>query len=710
METSMRIGTIVSRLGVCAALLMMAYAPARQRIAEVAALLAGSASPPGATLLQAGSGPIRYRVEQGSMGDIVERSTDGGVTWSPVLSPVSDLRPAQQGAPAVGAGTCSPVLYSAVSALVPTGTGDNQVYVATDGEQGNYLDGACAGTIGGIYAVGSAGDVHALGTTGLPFDQDPVERTNRSYSIDLIVPDPAHPGTLYVHAGAGAGPDSPPAGLYKSIDSGATWTEIDAGLQSSYLITNSAGMAVPVYDAGSLTITDASGMHLQFQNDTGSYVSTDAGATWEHIGGGPPAASANLYVAAQLQAGVTPIVAPWTGTAMAQVTPMSPVLSPQGSFTALPPSVSSALGGVTTGALDEGWAVDNAGRVLVTPEQIAATRAVGARFVRLNFRLGNAADWTNGTLLAAYNKVVNAYLAAGIQVVGLVTQEATHGSQADWTANNHENTNGNGDNAFIADAYVRGALQPLLSHFHDRVKIWELWNEPNAYQRCSGTVCTGGSFMYPSNLAALMADGYAAIKDPPPVGLGLNDVTLILGGVLGHSIGGVYSPNNAGTTYLLNAYTMGMQITGTWLAFATAHQGALPLDALGQHLYIDQNLLTTDANVSAYLGWIHEVAMQFGKQLPTYVTEASWSTRNLPQAVQAANLDTLFQAAKQSGYVPMTTWFELRDVPQNGLYFGLQDRTGTNKQSYSRYQSQAGGTLAPTSTPAVTSMPGASLP
>jgi hypothetical protein len=144
---------------------------------------------------------------------------------------------------------------------------------------------------------------------------------------------------------------------------------------------------------------------------------------------------------------------------------------------------------------------------------------------------------------------------------------------------------------------------------------------------------------------------------------------------------------------------MGMQITGTWLAFATAHQGALPLDALGQHLYIDQNLPTTYANVSAYLGWIHEVAMQFGKQLPTYVTEAAWSTRSLPQPVQAANLDTLFQAAKQSGYVPMTTWFELTDVPQSGLYFGLQDRTGTNKLSYSHYQSQAGATPAPASTP-----------
>ena len=1009
----------LSRFCACVALLLTSVLSVGHHSPVLSMPLPLGATLTGATTPRAGSAVLQYRVQAGSGGEIVERSTDGGASWQPVLSPASPLGAVQHSALATAAGSCSPVLYSTVATLVPTGTQSDQLYVATNGDQGNYLDGACAGTVGGIYAVGSDGAVRALGTTGLPFAQDPVGRTDPSYSIDSLVLDPTHPGTLYVHAGAGTGPYSPPAGLYKSTDAGSTWSQIDSGLQSSTVITNSAGVAVPVYGNGTLSITDPTGTHLQFLNDTGTYVSSDAGAHWDRIETDrvvvAPASAAQPSDTTQ-QTGPITTSTPATTAAATAVTPADQPGAPQWTWTALSPAglappprqdaavtwdsndhqllafggvaVSQAVAyadfwsyvpatntwsvlpsdpparygagaawdaqdgvflmfggasgpsnpaaygdlwafrpstdswsllwangavggpsprfhalvtwdstlnrllvfggqlgsastnlandlwaftpspgatggtwsqlnqtdssctitcpqlragavggwnptagtlrvfgglnkagsvlsdtwtwtptgpstgtwnqehpaivppgraggtaaydpetgslvvgpgvslttglasdawanaswganwqqlafagsgpqprgyagwvwddtdnafllfggglatgaplndlwrfspipgvipptpaatGVTAGALDEGWAVDNAGHVLVTPAQIAATSAVGARYVRLNFRLGNAADWTNATLLAAYDTVVNAYLAAGIQILGVVTQEATHGNQVDWTANNHENTNGNGDNAFITDDYVRGALVPLLSHFHDRVKTWELWNEPNAYQQCSGTVCTGGSFMYPSNFAALMADAYTAIKDPAPVGLGLSDVTLVSGGILGHSIGGVYSANNAGTTYLLNTYSMGMQVTGTWLAFSLAHQGALPLDAVGQHLYIDQNLLTTFTNISAYLGWIHDVALLFGSQMPTYVTEAAWSTRNLPQPIQAANLDTLFQAAKQAGYVPLTTWFQLQDLPVAGLYFGLRDQTGAAKQSYSHYQAQ----------------------
>jgi hypothetical protein len=349
--------------------------------------------------------------------------------------------------------------------------------------------------------------------------------------------------------------------------------------------------------------------------------------------------------------------------------------------------------------LDEGWAVDDRGNVIQTPQQIALTSSAGAHFVRLNFRLGNAGSWTNAARLAAYDTVVNRYIAAGIQVLGLINQEATrHSTQADWTANNWEHTGGNGDNRFIKSAYVRGAVVPLLRHFGDRVKYWELWNEPNSYASCDRDgVCTGGSFIYPSNFAALLADSYIAVKDPS--GLGLGDATLISGGLFGHSIGGVFSLANSGATYLGNTFQAGIA-HGTWSAFAAAHGGRYPLDAIGQHLYVDQNLITTWSDLTTYYDAVRNVVARYGTPPPTELTEAAWTTASVSQEVQAGNLDTLFAATRSTGFVPGLTWFELQDVPAAGLYFGLAQDAPTPKIAFFRYQAQA-----PTRTPVATFTP-----
>ncbi len=381
-----------------------------------------------------------------------------------------------------------------------------------------------------------------------------------------------------------------------------------------------------------------------------------------------------------------------------RLAPAAPVATP----TAQPAST-------TVAGLDEGWAVDNSGNVIVTPAQIAVTGNAGARYVRVNFRIGSATDWTDAARLAAYDTVIANYQAAGIQVLGLITSEATHSSQSDWVANSREVSGGNGDNSFISSTYVQGAVKPLLAHFADRVKLWELWNEPNEYQSCSGAVCTGGSFIYPSNFAALLVDSYVAVKDPAPNGLGLAGVTLISGGLFGHSIGGVLTATNAGATYLSNVFTMGISTVGTWTAFAAAHGGRYPLDAIGQHLYVDQNLITTTTDIASYYGWIRSAVTPFETPQPTYLTEAAWSTTSVPQNVQAGNLDLLFGATRAVGYAPLLTWFELQDVPQNGLYFGLADANLTTKPSYSHYQAQvAMASAGATSTGTATSTPTAS--
>ncbi len=382
-----------------------------------------------------------------------------------------------------------------------------------------------------------------------------------------------------------------------------------------------------------------------------------------------------------------------------QLCPSTPVSTP----TAMP--TSTALSG-----LDMGQSVDGNGNILLPPAQVVTATAAGARYVRLNFILGSAADWNDAHLLASFDTIVDNYLAAGIQVLGLVNAQATtDGNQADWTANNAENNPGaNGDNGFISTTFVQNALKPLVAHFHDRIAFWELWNEPNAYQSCSGSVCSGGSFIYPSNFAALLADSYTAIKDPSPAGLGLSDVTLISGGLFGHSIGGALTATNAGATYLTSTFTEGITTTGTWATFAANHGSHYPLDGIGQHIYIDQNLLTTMTDIAAYYSWIHGAAAAFETPQPTYLTEGAWSTTSVSQSIQAQNLDILYATSRSMGYVPRVTWFELQDVPAANLYFGLVDPSGQPKQALSNYATQSAISAAP-SPPADTSTP-TSLP
>ena len=396
---------------------------------------------------------------------------------------------------------------------------------------------------------------------------------------------------------------------------------------------------------------------------------------------------------------ITPTLSPTvtlTPTIIASPTPtLSPTVtpSPSATSTSVPPAVPPIfVPGAVRKALDIGLAVDPTGKVLVTDQEVAAVAATGATLVRIDFVLGQAVSWTP-TLLGTYAAVVAKFENAGISVIGLVSAGATtDNNQADWTANAHETVGGNGDNAFIQSAYVP-ALEQLVTYFHDPSKsnipypivLWELWNEPNVYSGCNGTVCTGLSYIYPSNFAALLAESYEKIKFAD----GIADVMLISGGLFGHSILGVYSPANSGAAYLTSTYQMGIRV-GTWNSLK-AQTGSYPLDAIGQHIYVDQAQYSTPATVQAYMDWLRGAYTAFegantAKQ--TIVTEAGWSTTSVSQVQQADNVDALYWAAKTVPYVPAATWFQVQDNPGANLHFGLYDSIFTTKPALSRYQSQ----------------------
>ncbi len=250
-----------------------AHAVLSQLLAPLGSGMAALAGDPG------DSRPI-YRVHATPDGQIVQESTDGGAQWTTLLTPSRGPQGSQSSTASIANPRCVPARYAAVRSLVTPAGGNARLFIATAGTPGNYLDGGCSSAVGGVYAGSGPGTVAPLGTDGLPFAQDPAGRTIRAYDVDSVTVAPSNSAVLYVHASGGTGPESPPAGLYRTTDGGTHWTEIDRGLQPSTVITNSASVAVPVYDAGSLTVSPADAQRLTFRNDTGAYLSTNGGTDW----------------------------------------------------------------------------------------------------------------------------------------------------------------------------------------------------------------------------------------------------------------------------------------------------------------------------------------------------------------------------------------------------------------------------------------------
>lgn len=337
--------------------------------------------------------------------------------------------------------------------------------------------------------------------------------------------------------------------------------------------------------------------------------------------------------------------------------------------------------------VDVGWVVSNDGSILMTPAVAAHVAATGAGLARVEFRTGpffsgdgpgqcvftpaicgqrQQAGWQ--AFYAAYDRVVANLAAEHVAVLGLLDYTTVGGGQSLWCANNAEHGLGDGSNPYTAE--FASTAEQVMAHYRGRIRYWEIWNEPNAWTHSSGDAYSGGSFLYPSNYAALLEATYRAAVTEHHL-----PVTIISGGLFGHSIGNVYSPQNAGASYL-------EQVFARWRA-----QGlkTYPLDAVGQHLYITQGGAVTAQQVQEYLGWVHQVAVSFGAgSLPTFVTEMGWTDHSVSRPLQAQDLGTALAAARGEPYVDSVVVFNLI-----GMGYGLYGSGFTPEPALATYQQAA---------------------
>jgi regulation of enolase protein 1 (concanavalin A-like superfamily) len=342
--------------------------------------------------------------------------------------------------------------------------------------------------------------------------------------------------------------------------------------------------------------------------------------------------------------------------------------------------------------VDNGWAVDDSGDILLTASVATQLSQAEAGWVRVEMRLfGSHTNW-DSTILGYYDTAVNNARNAGLQVLMLIDNTSWPGSQTDWTQSNSENNPGtNGDNPYV-EGYATNAVVPIVEHFSTRVNCYELWNEPNSWTSSSGTVYTGGTFIYPSNYGWLLTRSWEAVH----IAQQINNVTLFFGGVFGHNIDGVTNYANAGAQYVDDTYSTGTNATkGGSFAHTKSNYNAYPLDGVGEHLYLSQGGLVSSNTFRQYEDWVRQAYTKYeGTNTPkkTFITEFAWETTNsvnssgVSQAVQDTNLVAAFSAIKATPYVQLAIWFSLEDNTAADLYYGVLDTTGAPKQSYPDFQ------------------------
>ena len=315
------------------------------------------------------------------------------------------------------------------------------------------------------------------------------------------------------------------------------------------------------------------------------------------------------------------------------------------------------------------------GDVLLDEELAKEIKGAGVGSVRVSFRLDGAADWDAGKL-SEYDDIIDAVLAAKLEPVGLLAYDAVQGGQDAWNDDPDED----GLNDYV-DSFA-GTSQVLFAHFKGRVRQWEIWNEPSCWSspdHATDPQNAGCTYLLPRVFSRMMAEVF--VRNEALFAQGA--VSMIAGGLFASDLGGSSSP---ATDYLAEVYS-----DGVWDSLQASVGRRYPWDRLGYHLYVDQGVETDGATMAAYLSAVRALAGQKGDTAPFSITEIGWTTLEVSEDVQAANLKEAMDLLSARADVADAHWFSFRDAPASDLYFGLTTEGGAPKVALAAMRAAAAG-------------------
>ena len=252
----------------------------------------------GRSIAVAGSSRRPYEYYFGTTGGGLWKTTDGGITWSPIAD--AYLKTSSVGAVAVAASNPD-VVYVGMGEVALRGNviqGDGVYKTADGGRTWSHVGLDKTMAIGRIRVHPANPDVAYVAALGDPYGPHTERgvfkttdggktwtktlfRSDRAGAVDLTM-DPKNPDVLYAgfwevfrtpHSLSSGGPGS---GLFKTTDGGTSWTELSRNPGLPTTVWGKVGVSVSGADSSRVfAIVEAA--------EGGVFLSDDAGATWRRV-------------------------------------------------------------------------------------------------------------------------------------------------------------------------------------------------------------------------------------------------------------------------------------------------------------------------------------------------------------------------------------------------------------------------------------------
>lgn len=307
--------------------------------------------------------------------------------------------------------------------------------------------------------------------------------------------------------------------------------------------------------------------------------------------------------------------------------------------------------------------------------RVGLVAETGAKWVRLNFVGQNWAADSNDVI--KYNNIINAYTNQNIKIIGLIGAQSVLGGYD------------RSDPASFTQKFTQVAGD-IIDRFGDRVKVYELFNEPNDW-------AGGTSSQVPERyFAQYLAGIYRKVKIEKQRG----EIQLNSGPLLSHD-------QNSGASYLQETFNQGRSLGGNLNWDMIKNQtGFYPLDGVGYHIYVAQGMgdqAQVESKVRGNIDTVNAVINIFDPGKKLWITEIGWGTGagRISEEVQSANLEKAYAVMGNHPAVKLGMWFTLIDFDSS--QWGLIRANGTKKQAWESFKRLT--TIVPSPSPSVSPSP-----